>query len=205
VPPWGKLLNPSLCPGPDLPYLAQWVGVSIPKGTPEAEARALVKAESRLERSTTAAVKAAVERSISQIWAINTAYVKGQLVRHEATPGTLTCYEATANFTSGSSFSTEHLTVVSIASQYELLERERANGETNAYYFTILCHPQHLTPVGNLAQMEANVNRAKFVGLVPEYVLTEEPLATDPYIDEFRRQIENIEGEISTLTLAQVT
>ena len=202
---WGKLLDPDLCPAEALPYLGNYVGVPIPVGTPEAEARALIRAKAGTNRGTEEAVKAKIEASISQFWEPNTNYLKGQLVRHETTPGSLTCYEVTANFTSGSSFATTHLTVVNIATQYELLTREKANGETNAYYFTVLCHPKQLLPEGNAAQLIANVESVKFAGLVFEVVQTEEPLATDPYIDEFTRQVENIEGEIETLTLAGVT
>lgn len=204
VPSYGKLLNPETCPGKYLPFLGNFVGVSIPVGTPEEEARAIIKAESGLERGTRASVESAIERSIAPFWTADTAFLKGQLVRH--TEGTITtCYEVTANFTSGSSFATTHLTVVNIATQYELLERERADGESNAYYFTILCHGYQLTPEDNLAQMEARVNAAKPAGLVPEYVVTEEPLATDPYIDEGTLLIENALGEIETATLADIT
>lgn len=205
VPGYGKIFNPEECPAAFLPYLAMYVGVPIPDGTPEVEARALVKAESGLARGTKASVKAAVERSISRFWAPDIEYIKGQLVRHEGTPGVLTCYEATATFTSGATFAATHLSVVNINTQYEVLWRERADGETNAGYSTVLVHPQQLIPEGNTAQLDANVKATKFWGIIPEYVLTEEPLQTDPYIDEFSRQIENIEGEIETLTLADVT
>lgn len=205
VPPYGKVMNPAECPAAFLPWLAMFVGVQIPVGVSEAEARALIKAESGLARGTEASVKAAIERSISRFWAPDTEYLKGQLVRHESNPGELLCYEVTATFTSGATFATTNLSLVNIATQYELISREKANGETNAYYFTVLCHPQQVLPEGSLKQMEANVNGVKPAGLVPEYVLTEEPLQTDPYIDEFSREIEAIEGEIETLTLAQVT
>lgn len=62
VPSWGKLFNPELCPAPYLGYLAQYVGVELPKEATEAEKRALIKAESGLERGTLKAVEAAVER-----------------------------------------------------------------------------------------------------------------------------------------------
>lgn len=311
VPGYGKLFNPEECPGKYLPYLGNFVGVPVPVGTPEAEARALIKAESGLERGTEASVKAAIERGISRFWASDTECLEGQLVRHESTPGSLLCYEVTKTFTSGATFvipsgvtpptleslsasetggelgpglyyymvtaivagketgvsnersfdaggtnkwkaklkwsavpsatnyrvyrgSTpggesvvhevgavteytdtgpgftaatppEPLTLINIATQYELLPREKANGESNAYYFTVLVHPQQLVPEGNTTQLDANVKGTKPAGLVPEYVVTEEPLQTDPYIDEFSRLIENIEGEIETLTLAQVT
>ena len=202
---WGRLLDPDLCPASALPYLGQYVGVPIPVGTPEVEARELIRAKAGTNRGTESAVEAAIERSISRFWEPDTEYLKGDLVRHELSPGELVCYEATATFTSGASFATTHLTVVNIATQYELLRRERANGETNAYYFTVLVHPQQLLPEGNTTQLEANVNAVKFMGLMPEYVLTEEPLQTDPYIDEGTLLIEEVEAEILTATLAQVT
>ncbi len=64
VPPWGRLLNPELCPAIALPYLAQFVGVSIPTGASAVEGRALVKAESGLERGTLAALRMAIERTL---------------------------------------------------------------------------------------------------------------------------------------------
>lgn len=63
IPSWGKLLNPQLCPAPALPYLAQFVGVTIPVGMPAAEARTLIKSESGLERGTLASIEAAVRRA----------------------------------------------------------------------------------------------------------------------------------------------
>jgi hypothetical protein len=376
VPAYGKLFDPVTCPGEYLPFLGNLIGVPVPVGASEAEARALIKAESGLERGTEASINAAIERSISRFWMPDTEYLKGQLVRHEGTPGSPLTYEVTAPFTSGATFtnlirdpsfeddplgplaedagswgwtgtagathevsagwaaegsrsvkittpsdtgardffvypflagvvpgetytfrcvvnvlklpasgavylelyfneapaggketeegkhisnfvsnivtttgvhtlevtavapaltaqgepilelangatagvmelyadafyfgtpSNAPLSLINIASQYELLSREKANGETNAYYFTILCHPQHLYPADNPAALEANINAVKPAGLIPEYVLTEEPLNTDPYIDQFTRLIENIEGEIATLTLADVT
>lgn len=206
VPGYGKLFNPEECPGKYLPYLGMFVGVSIPVGTPEAEARALIKAESGLQRGTEASVKAAIERSISRFWMPDTEYVKGQLVRHEATPGELLCYEVAATFTSGSTFATTHLTLVNIATQYELLPRERADGESNAYYFTVLAHPKQLTPEGSTSQLDANVKGTKPAGLVPEYVQTEEPLNTGPLIDEGTLAINEVgEAVIETATLANIT
>ncbi len=62
VPAWGKLLNPELCPAEALPYLAQFVGVEIPAGTSESEARALLKGEAGLERGTLASIEGACAR-----------------------------------------------------------------------------------------------------------------------------------------------
>jgi hypothetical protein len=311
TPAWGTLLDVTTAPASALPYLAMYVGVILPTGVTEAEARALIKAESGLERGTEASVKAAIERGISRFWAPDTEYLEGQLVRHESTPGSLLCYEVTETFTSGATFvipsgvtpptlepisasetggelgpglyyytitaivagvetgvsnersfdaggtnkwkaklkwsavpsatnyrvyrgSTpggesvvhevgavteytdtgpgftaatppEPLTLINIATQYELLPREKANGESNAYYFTVLCHPQQLVPEGNTTQLDGYVKGTKPAGLVPEYVVTEEPLQTDPYIDEGTLLIEEVSAEILTATLAQVT
>jgi hypothetical protein len=62
LPAWGRLLDPEICPTAALPYLAQFVGVTIPHGTPEAEARALILAEAGLERGTTQSIETAIER-----------------------------------------------------------------------------------------------------------------------------------------------
>lgn len=62
IPAYGKLLDPVTCPAADLPYLGQYVGVTVPTGATEAEARALVKAEAGLERGTRKAIEAAIKR-----------------------------------------------------------------------------------------------------------------------------------------------
>lgn len=373
---WGKILSPALCPGDALGYLSNFVGVDLPVGVSEAEARALIKAESGLERGTEASIKAAIERAISRFWMPDTEYLKGQLVRYEATPGSLLTYEATATFTSGATFtnlirdpgfeddplgplaegagswgwagaagathevsagwaaegsrsvkittpsdtgardffvypflagvvpgetysfrcvvnvlklpasgevylelffneapaggkqteegkhisnvksavvtttgvhtlevsgvapaltaqgepvlflanggtagvmelyadafyfgtpSNAPLSLINIASQYELLSREKANGESNPYYFTILANPKNLLPEGNTGQLDTYVRSVKPAGLIPEYVLTEEPLNTDPYIDEGTVLIEDALGEIESATLSDIT
>lgn len=62
VPAWGKLFDPELCPAKFLPYLGQYVGVQIPGGASEAEARQLVKDHAGFSRGTLASVEAAVRR-----------------------------------------------------------------------------------------------------------------------------------------------
>jgi hypothetical protein len=62
VPAWGKLFNPELCPAKFLPYLGQYVGVQIPGGASEAEARQLVKEHAGFSRGTLTSLKAAIER-----------------------------------------------------------------------------------------------------------------------------------------------
>lgn len=65
VPPYAVLLNPETCPVRYLPYLGNFIGVQIPVGTPEAEARALIKAESGIERGTRASVESAISRHLA--------------------------------------------------------------------------------------------------------------------------------------------
>ncbi len=62
VPAWGTLLEVERAPLSALGYLGNYVGVTIPAGATEAEARALVKAESGLARGTRASLEAAVRR-----------------------------------------------------------------------------------------------------------------------------------------------
>ncbi len=62
VPTWGRVMDPSICPNDALPWLAQFVGVAIPKIATEAEARTLVKGESGLERGTLGSIERACKR-----------------------------------------------------------------------------------------------------------------------------------------------
>src|ERR1039458_9949405 len=62
IPPYGNLFNPATCPKSALPYLAMFVGVSLPVGGSEAEWRELVKAESGLLRGTLQSLEAACKR-----------------------------------------------------------------------------------------------------------------------------------------------
>jgi Phage tail protein (Tail_P2_I) len=64
VPGYGKLFNPEECPGPYLAYLGMYVGVPIPVGTSEAEARALIKAESGIARGTRASMESVIRRHL---------------------------------------------------------------------------------------------------------------------------------------------
>lgn len=62
VPAWGKLVNPTLCPGKYLFFPAQMAGVELPKVVSEAEARELILGEAALQRGTTASIEAAIKR-----------------------------------------------------------------------------------------------------------------------------------------------
>jgi phage tail P2-like protein len=61
VPPYAKLLDPETCPAEYLPWLGQFVGVTVKPGASEAEARAEVLAESGLKRGTLASMETAVQ------------------------------------------------------------------------------------------------------------------------------------------------
>lgn len=64
IPAWGKLFEVKTASLNELRYLANYVGVTIPEGATEAEARALVEAESGLARGTLASVEGAIKRII---------------------------------------------------------------------------------------------------------------------------------------------
>jgi len=61
---WGKLMSPALCPFKYLGYLGMYVGVSIPAGATEAEARAIVEEHAGFSRGTREALNQAIERVI---------------------------------------------------------------------------------------------------------------------------------------------
>lgn len=65
VPAWGTLFNPTLCPEDALSYLAQYVGVHLPMGASEFEARQLIKEHAGFERGTLKAIEGAVSRAMS--------------------------------------------------------------------------------------------------------------------------------------------
>lgn len=65
LPGYGKIFDPDECPAQWLPFLGLFVGVKVPVGAPEAEARALVKAESGKERGSVKAIESAVSRSMT--------------------------------------------------------------------------------------------------------------------------------------------
>lgn len=65
VPGYGKIFNPETCPKVFLAYLGMFTGTAIPIGTPEVEARALIKAESGQARGTRASVESAILRALN--------------------------------------------------------------------------------------------------------------------------------------------
>lgn len=64
-PGWGSLFDVDLCPTQFLPFLAQMVGVSIPTGTDDTDARQLIRVEQGMQRGTVAAIVAAASRFLS--------------------------------------------------------------------------------------------------------------------------------------------
>lgn len=65
VPGYGTLFNAATCPVADLPYLGQYVGVSIPAGSSATAARSLVMQEAGQSRGTIGAMTAAVLRHLT--------------------------------------------------------------------------------------------------------------------------------------------
>jgi Phage tail protein (Tail_P2_I) len=61
IPPIAPLLDPELCPEWALPWLAQFVGVAIPQGATEAQARNLITQALGFRRGTRAAFEAALD------------------------------------------------------------------------------------------------------------------------------------------------
>jgi hypothetical protein len=59
IPPMAPLLDPDLCPGWALPWLAQLVGVALPAGISDDDARTLIHHVSGFQRGTPAALRAA--------------------------------------------------------------------------------------------------------------------------------------------------
>lgn len=64
-PGYSSLLDPSRCPLASLPYLGQFVGVTVPTGADETTARSLVSAEAGLNRGTPASIIAAAKRNLT--------------------------------------------------------------------------------------------------------------------------------------------
>jgi hypothetical protein len=58
---WGQLLDLNVCPSIALPWLGQFVGVQIPDGMDDADARALIAARPAATRGTVGAIRAALQ------------------------------------------------------------------------------------------------------------------------------------------------
>lgn len=61
IPPYGVLFNPATCPSYALPYLAQFVGVTVTPGASDAQARSQIMSEQGMNRGTPAAIIAAAK------------------------------------------------------------------------------------------------------------------------------------------------
>ena len=67
VPPYGGLFNPNTVTLAGMRYLAQYVGVTIPVGASESEARAVLKAESGQARGTRASLEALLKKALGEV------------------------------------------------------------------------------------------------------------------------------------------
>jgi hypothetical protein len=67
VPSYGRVMNPDECPADFLPWLGMFVGVPIPEGMPEAEARELIKLELGIHRGTQASIEQAITRTLGPV------------------------------------------------------------------------------------------------------------------------------------------
>lgn len=63
--PWSIIMDAERAPAYMLPYVAQFVGQTIPVGTPEATARALIRSPSNQERGTLAKVEHDVKATLT--------------------------------------------------------------------------------------------------------------------------------------------
>lgn len=167
VPGYGRLLDPSTCPLADLPYLAQFVGVTIPDGTDETAARSLVKAEAGKNRGTIASIRAAIERSISTPWVPVTFFAAGTLVTYNSVfylVGLTTSADTFADFVDLS-----NSIAIDPRSQYQVLERYAPPG---THVNTLGAQWQRAT--GTWAQVDPSVTWDNYTGPAnsPAYQLT---------------------------------
>jgi hypothetical protein len=101
VPGYGTIFNPLTCPAVDLPYLGQFVGVSVPNGADPTTALSLVTAEAGQNRGTLASIQAAIQRTISTPWTPLTTFAADTIITYGVPP---VYYLVNAGFTSGSLF-----------------------------------------------------------------------------------------------------
>ena len=165
VPGYGALFDVTQCPTVDLPYLAQFVGVTLPIGASDPFSRSLISAEAGMARGTLASIRSAVQRSISTMWQPNTAYLAGVMVRYDAGAGDV-YYLVTTSFTSGATFATTDLAVVDPTTQYSIHENTNAAGAQDAYAISIVTKPEQLTPVSNTTALTTAVNAVKPGGVL---------------------------------------
>jgi len=92
VPAWGSLFNPETCPFEALGYLAQYVGVKIPSGASEAEARELVKIHAGFERGTTKSIEEAIYAGTTLTRTGQTLVERSVLIERRGPEGTKEAY-----------------------------------------------------------------------------------------------------------------
>lgn len=101
VPGYGVIFNPITCPPADLPYLGQFVGVTVPSGADPQSALSIVMEECGQKRGTLGAIRSAIRRNISTPWTANTTYAAGTLI---SLGMPTTYYLVTSTFTTGTLF-----------------------------------------------------------------------------------------------------
>jgi hypothetical protein len=202
VPGWGSLFDVTKCPTADLPYLGQFVGVSIPDGTDDATARALIQAEAGMHRGTPASIRSAIERNISTVWQPNTAYASGVIVSYAATPGSPVYYLTTSSFTSGATFATTNLTEIAITSQYQLYERSTSTLAADAYQIAVVVNTAQLTPSGNSTALLAAIDAVKPAGILVNII---GGVAGAPLLAQYTRNFSAITAQLAVAQLADVT
>lgn len=176
VPGWGSLFDVDSCPPAQLPYLGQFVGVQVPIGTSEPVARALIRAESGLNRGTLASVQSAIERNISTPWQPVTSYTAGTLVTHDpGDGGGPRTYLVATTFTSGSLFDSANLTQTDPNLWYRVYERQRGDGTSDAYALAVVVRPEQLTPTNDTTAVTAAINATKPAGIILYVTATDSP------------------------------
>lgn len=87
--PWSVVMDVDRAAGYMLPYLAQFVGQSIPVGTPDADARDLIRTPSNQERGTLAKIIADAKRTLT-----GTQYIR--VIERDGSPWRLSVFTRTA-------------------------------------------------------------------------------------------------------------
>ena len=70
VPGWGQIFDVDACPTPYLPYLGQFVGVALPPGIADADARTMIRNEAGMQRGLVSAMLAAATRILGPGFAL---------------------------------------------------------------------------------------------------------------------------------------
>jgi hypothetical protein len=99
VPGYGQIFDPVTCPTEQLGYLAQFVGVSIPAGMSDSDARALIRAEQGMQRGSPGAIIAAAQRFLTTSFVV--------LQERTAADGTPDAYHAVVGFRPADLLTTE--------------------------------------------------------------------------------------------------